>query len=121
VTGYTDDSQRALIQVMIQAAPKEPARQVVAWIDTAFDGHFVCSNELIRELGLKSVGKIEAILADGSVIEPELYLAYLDWHGAKTLIQVIANDIKLPLLGTQLLKDCVLLVNYKTNHVEISR
>ena len=81
---------------------------MTAWIDTAFDGHLVFPLPLIQELELQSLVDTEAILADGRKVTLETFVCYLDWFGRLIPLQVIANDGKLPLLGTGLLENHIL-------------
>ena len=85
---------------------------VTAWIDTAFDGHLVFPTQLIREIELESLAETEAILADGSKVTLDTYLCYIDWFGHRVPLQVIANEGRFPLLGTGLLKQRVLHIDY---------
>ena len=110
--GAVDDRNRALLDVEVRATPSSAKTAVTAWIDTAFDGHLVFSTSLIDELGLESLVETEAILADGQKVTLETFLCYLDWFGSTVPLQVIANDGKLPLLGTALLDNHVLLIDY---------
>jgi len=67
---------------------------------------------LIEELKLDSLVDTEAILADGRKVTLETFICYLDWFGNVIPLQVIANDGKLPLLGTGLLENHVLHIDY---------
>ncbi|NLF16753.1 MAG: hypothetical protein GX595_05790, partial [Lentisphaerae bacterium] len=81
MTGWVDDDRRALVTIAIGATPKSRASNVDAWVDTAFDGHFVFAMQLIEELGLDTLAETEAILAEGSKVTLETYVAYLEWFG----------------------------------------
>ena len=54
----------------------------------------------------------EAILADGSKISLDTYLCYIEWLGKRLSLQVVANQGRFPLLGTGLLEQCVLHIDY---------
>ena len=85
---------------------------VTAWIDTAFDGHLVFPEQLIRDLELESLAETEAVLADGKLVTLETYICYVHWFGNLIPLQVVANDGKLPLLGTGLLEERILRIDY---------
>lgn len=85
---------------------------VTAWVDTAFDAHLVFRRELIEELKLESLVETEAILADGSKVSLETFVCYIDWLGERIPLQVIANNGRFPLLGTGLLEQRVLHIDY---------
>ena len=110
--GYVDDKQRALIELHVGARPRDATQSLTAWIDTAFDGHLVFPRELVEELALEPLAETEAILADGTKVVLDAYLCYLNWFGAILPLQVIANEGRFPLLGTGLLADRVLQIDY---------
>ncbi len=110
--GRVDERSRALIDVPVRREPNSEEASVTAWIDTAFDGHLVFPKRLIEELELESLVETEAVLADGTRVTLETFVCYVDWFGKKIPLQVIANDGKLPLLGTGLLEERVLHIDY---------
>jgi predicted aspartyl protease len=67
---------------------------------------------LIEELGLHQEALAEAILADGSYVTLESYICYVNWFGEVVAAQVISNEGKLPLLGTEFLANHRLIVDY---------
>ncbi len=99
---------------------KTEPTSVEAWIDTAFDGHFVFPSGLIEDLELDTLVETEAILADGTKVTLETFVAYLDWFGDVIPVQVIANEGQFPLLGTALLEDRLLAIDYKQSSVVLS-
>ena len=111
--GTVDERGRALLVVRISNELKGDYTAVTTWIDTAFDGHLVLSLELIRELELDSLVETEAILADGSRVSLETFFCCVEWFGEKRPLQVIANDGRFPLLGTGLLEQRVLHIDYR--------
>ena len=110
--GHVDSRGRALLEVAVSGKLDGTYVPATVWIDTAFDGHLVFSRELIEELDLESLVETEAILADGSKVVLETYVCFIDWFGGRMPLQVIANDGKLPLLGTGLLEQRVLHIDY---------
>jgi clan AA aspartic protease len=93
---------------------------ITVWIDTAFNEFLVFPQKLIDDLGLTQEAATEAILADGSRVILESFVASIEWFGDILRAQVIANDGKLPLLGTELLSNHRLLVDYQDKSVTIS-
>ncbi|MCC7334861.1 MAG: hypothetical protein IT422_07185 [Pirellulaceae bacterium] len=82
MTGNVDENKRALLQVDVRARFKDEPTTISAWVDTAFDGHFVFSSTLIADLGLATLVETEAILADGTTVTLETFIAYLDCFGS---------------------------------------
>ena len=100
-----------------------PAREgeradLVAWIDTAFNGGLAIPRKQVTELGLSKQSSAEAILADGRSVELETFACFLDWFGNTYETQVAASDGEYPLLGTMLLDGRRLDINYGTKTVE---
>lgn len=120
MNGHVDDSRRALLELRVGNTPTEQTTTITVWIDTAFDGFVVLSRSLIESLTLDQEATAEAILADGSRVTLESYVCYVDWFGEIMAAQVIANDGKLPLLGTELLANRRLVVDYANGSVSIS-
>ena len=117
--GFVDQSGRALLDVRISSNVNGEYIAVTTWIDTAFDGHLVLPLELIRELELDSLAQTEAILADGSRVTLEAFFCYVDWFGKRRPIQIIANDGRFPLLGTGLLEERILHIDYPRKAVTL--
>lgn len=119
MNGHVDDSRRALLELQVGNTPADQPTTIMVWIDTAFDGFVVFSN-LIDRLKLDQEAATEAILADGSRVTLESYVCYVDWFGEVVAAQVIANEGKLPLLGTELLANRRLVADYANGSVALS-
>jgi clan AA aspartic protease len=111
--GFVDDKGRALLEIAVCANAVDPSTGITVWIDTAFDGHLVFSRKLIETLGLDPLVETDAILADGSKVVLKTFVCFLDWFGERIPLQVIANEGRFPLLGTALLDERVLHVDYQ--------
>lgn len=120
MNGIVDEDNRALIHVAIRANAEQPTKEVEAWIDTAFDGHFVFSGRIVQQLGLETLAETEAILADGSKVALQTYVCYLDWFGETIAAQVVENEGRFPLLGTGLLADRKLMIDYAKKTIELT-
>ena len=119
MNGQIDDDNRALLRVAVRSKLNAEAATVEAWVDTAFDGHFVFSSALIEELELETLVETEAILADGTKVTLETFVAYLDWFGEVIPVQVVANVGQFPLIGTALLDQRRLVIDYRQRTVEL--
>ena len=119
MNGYVDELLRALIDVNVGNQSANQSAVVRVWVDTAFNGFFVFPRIMIEELGLHQEAMTQAILADGREVTLESFVCYVDWFGRIVAAQVIANDGKLPLLGTEFLANHRLVVDYVENLVSI--
>lgn len=118
--GSVDNKNRALLDVRVSDTADGTYTAVTTWIDTAFDGHLVFSQELIEQLHLESLVETEAILADGSKVTLETFLCFVEWFGERIPLQVIANQGLYPLLGTGMLEHRVLHVDYANRQLSLS-
>ena len=117
--GRVDERGRALLDIGVSNKLHGEYATVTAWIDTAFDGHLVFSWELIKDLELDSLVETDAILADGSRVTLETFVCFVEWFGQRMPLQVIANDGRFPLLGTGLLDQRSLHVDYRLKKVAL--
>lgn len=111
---WVDEENRALVELCLARHAKSTRRFVNAWIDTAFDGHLVLPRSQIEELGLDVIADTEAILADGSKTQLRCYYCVVELLSCIVPVQVIENEGQLPLIGTGLLAQVDLRINYRT-------
>jgi clan AA aspartic protease len=114
------DRLRALLRVPVSASPDGSRTDVVAWIDTAFNGGLAIPRKQVVELGLVKESSAEAILADGRSVELETFACFVDWFGNSYETQVAASDGEYPLLGTIFLDGHRLDIHYAAKTVELT-
>jgi predicted aspartyl protease len=73
----------------------------------------------IEQLALNYLGQSPAILADGNQVQLDTFMCYLRWLDHVVPVTVVASDGHAALLGTELLKGCRLLIDYRNLTVEI--
>lgn len=117
--GEVDEQLRALVRLPVAAALAGKREELVAWIDTAFNGGLAIPRQRISELGLIRRSSAEAVLADGSLVELETYSCVIDWFGKTYVTQVAANEAEFALMGTMLLDRHQLLIDYTAKTVEV--
>jgi clan AA aspartic protease len=110
--GTVDTAGRALIGVTIVAESFPRGVIVDAWIDTGFTGDLVLPKDMITNLKLNKSGSVDAILADGSPTELDIYSCKIRWFERERQLEVIANDGETPLLGVGLLLGKELRIDY---------
>jgi clan AA aspartic protease len=92
---------------------------IVAWVDTAFDGELVAPREIIERLGLTQSAAVSALLADGTTAVLETFHCQIAWIDGEREIEVIANNGRLPLLGIGLLRGRRLTIDYESGSLSI--
>jgi predicted aspartyl protease len=120
VTGLVDAQLRALLRVPVSASRDGRRTDLVAWIDTAFNGGLALPRNQVADLGLEKQSTAEAILADGRAVELETFGCFLDWFGNTYETQVAASDGEYGLLGTMLLNGRRLHIYYAAKTVELT-
>lgn len=118
--GFVDDKLRALIRVPVSANKSGDRKDILVWVDTAFNGGLVIPRKHIETLGLQKESSAEAILADGNIVELETFACFFDWFGATYETQILANDGEYPLLGTMLLSGHKLEIDYDARTVALA-
>ena len=119
VPGLVDDQFRALIRINVSSTRDGTPTEIVAWIDTAFNGGLTVPRKQIDQLGLVKESSAEAILADGRLVELETFACFIDWFGLRYETQIIASDGEYPLLGTVLLSSRRLEIDYPAKTVNL--
>jgi len=117
--GYVDQEMRALLSIRIGQRNATPELQIYAWLDTAFNGTLVLPKNVAVELGLPVESIAEAILANGELVELETYGCSINWLGKVYDTQIVTNDSEYGLIGTGLLVDRIITVDYKAKTVSV--
>jgi clan AA aspartic protease len=101
ITGTVNARHELLIRLPVRnAAGKE--QEVEAVLDTGFSGSLTLPPAVIANLGLLWISRESGGLADGTVVQFDLYVATVVWDGVvrPILVQAIGTT---PLLGMELL------------------
>ena len=120
MNGSVDDQLRALLRVPVSASRDGQRTDLIAWIDTAFNGGLAIPRLQVAQLGLAKQSSAEAVLADGRSVELETFACFVDWFGSTYETQVAASDGGYPLLGTMLLGGHRLDINYAAKTIELT-
>ena len=119
MNGFVDDNLRALVPVQVAASAEYEPQEILAWVDTAFNGSLVIPRATVDEIGLTPESSAEATLADGNTVELETYGCFIEWFGSIYETQIVVNDSEFPLVGTMLLAGRRLQVDYDQRTVVI--
>ena len=117
--GYVDDWGRALLPVTMSSPRTGRSAEWSVWIDTGFTGDLVVPRPMIDELQLEPALTGDATLADGSSVAIELFSGILEWFERRLIVEVVASDNQIPLLGVRLLVSRKLSIDYPARTVAL--
>ncbi|MEK7659567.1 MAG: hypothetical protein AAB338_02890 [Patescibacteria group bacterium] len=123
IEGWIDDHGQPIMQLQLLGL-EDP---VVALIDTGFNGELIIYEEHAHQAHLRIKPKASDItLADGSRAEFLISEGVIEWFGEsrQTTIFVIPGPAPQKgrwQIGTQLLRDCRLEINFRERNVRLSR
>lgn len=102
MSGAVNGELEALLHLPVRDSGGQP-HDVEAVIDTGFNGFLTLPPTLIATLGLPWLCRQQGLLADGSIVVCDVYMATVDWHGQPRTIEIEAADAQ-PLLGMALME-----------------
>jgi clan AA aspartic protease len=94
---------------------------VSAVIDTGFNGQVNLARRVadVLDLSLTYEGTVEVELADGTMVETDVYSSTIRFDGHELEAEVLLTDAEDTLIGTGLLTAKVLLINFATREIFI--
>ena len=94
---------------------------VSAGIDTGFNGQASLSRGMLNELDLPLTyeGTVEVELASGALVEEDVYSGTIRFAGRELVAEIILTDAVDTFIGTGLLTEKVLLINFVTREVTV--
>jgi len=114
IDGYFNSNDEPVIKLDLISTTIE------VLIDTGFAGSLIIPEQLSAGLELHFEGFDEFLTATGELLVARAYSAYVNWFGRPTRVAVaVTPDVKEPLLGSRMLRNCVVTVNYSKRSVSI--
>ena len=101
IEGYVNVNHEAVVPIPL-LGPAGQTREVIAVVDTGFNGFLTLPTTLVADLGLSVVGDGEAVLADGSEAAFDVYSVTVVWDGQQRYVEAAAVGID-ALIGMMLL------------------
>jgi clan AA aspartic protease len=81
-------------------------------VDTGFDGALMLPRAFVERLQLPSVGRLIFQVVGGMRTSADVALAEVEWLGARRVFEVIVGEGEDSLLGTEMLVDARLTIDY---------
>ena len=119
--GYVDRSTLTPLVRLKLISARDEEIELSAIIDTGYNGEVILSENKIQEMGLEFLGTIDTELADGRIVELDLFRGRIKWFGRIQEVAVGASRSEDTLLGTLLLADCELDINFKDGWAKIEQ
>jgi clan AA aspartic protease len=121
INGYVDGSTLAPIIRVKLISGKNEEIELPAIIDTGYNGEVILSESKIQEMGLEFLGTIDTELADGGIVELDLFRGRIKWFDRIQEIAIGTTQSQDASVGTLLLADCKLDVNFKERWVSVEQ
>ena len=115
--GHVDELRQPRVEITLLGTRGEVTTDAV--IDTGFDGDLSIPIQLAIEIGLELWGITIVELADGSRKQELVFTGEMKLEKDKQKIDIFLTDSKDALLGTNLLSNAKLEVNFVDKTVEI--
>ena len=116
IKGRVTERLEPLVKVRLVAG-----REVECLVDTGFvGGALVLPQSVVNELGLPIIGQEDDLKTVGNeTTKALLAVAQIEWLGeVRSVIVIVKDDL---LIGTQLLEDAQLAIDYAARTITISR
>jgi len=116
--GWLREDGQAVVELEVVCRDGS-SRTLPAIIDTGFNGQVSLSHRVVNELDLPLTyeGTVEMELANGTVVEEDVYSGRVRFNGQELDAEIIVTDAEDTFIGTGLLASKVLLINFTTREV----
>jgi clan AA aspartic protease len=116
--GRVDEYGRVLVPITLVLPPE---KEIEALLDTGFNGELVLAKKYKRRMKLTRVGSVRAELADGQIIEDDLFVADIIFDSEAKLVLASFADSEDSLIGTELLSEKVVVINFVSGDVTVDQ
>ena len=90
-------------------------------LDTGFDGSLLLPREFVEENSLLFLGPEKVMLVEKISAEIETALIKINWLGEESSIRIFVSEADEALIGTEMLVDSILEIDYKNRSVKITK
>ena len=117
MTRYVDEYRRCWVEISVAGARQEMT--LLALVDTGFDGWVCLPMPIAIQLGLELFGLQVVELGDGSEIEELVFRGEVIFNQKRRDVDITLTNSADALLGTGLLEDSVLTIDFIERTLEI--
>lgn len=109
-----------LLEIQV-SGPYQNFISCTAIVDTGFSGEIILSEHHINELGLKQIGTDDVELANGEIVELNLFRGNICWFEKVREVTIGSTQSEDALVGTMLLHQCTVHLDFPKSKVEITQ
>jgi clan AA aspartic protease len=117
IQAYFDDSGNPKVKIAVSGNRMQV--EIEALIDTGFDGEITLPSAIGVRLGLELTGIEDFELADGSISESFVFSGQVTLGERSQEVDIVLADISEALIGTSLLSNYQLTIDFVNRTVEI--
>ena len=114
IEGTVNENYEATIGLTLRGVAGDDL-EIEAIIDTGYTGYLILPTVLIDQVDLPWRGRVQGLLADGSLHVFDAYEGTILWNGQDRTVEVDASDTHQPLVGMGLLRGYALSVDVVQN------
>ena len=118
IKGKISDNNEPLISLKLKGATR--SHKVLAIIDTGFNGYLAVPRNIIMGQGWQLIGSEKYEVATGKLEVFDVFLGEIEWGKKSKSVYAMVTDSQDILIGTKLLKDSTLIINFPAKKVRIT-
>ncbi len=114
--GIVNENLEAVLQIRLLNGAT-----IYSVLDTGFDGSLLLPRKFAKENSMHFLGPEKVMLVEGISAEIETALVKMNWLSEEISIRIFISETDDALIGTEMLVDSVLEIDYKNRSVKITK
>lgn len=114
--GFVNEYSEAVLSVQLVNGSN-----IECLLDTGFNGSLLLPRKFVEDNSLTLVGRESVVMVEQNTIEGDVVAGEINWLGEKSLVRVLISETEEALIGTRMLVDSVLEIDYKNKTVKITK
>jgi len=119
--GFVSNFGEPVVQIELVFSTSDKSFKHLAVIDTGFIGYLSVPEKLAQRYEWQWIGMESYEIASGSTVDQKVFLGKINWFGDKQDIYVLTSQAKDLLIGTRLLENYKLAIDFKSKKVQINK
>ena len=119
IAGFVSENDEPVVEVNLDLGKEK--RPVNAVIDTGFNGYICVPKKLIDKSDWEFLGIEEYELASGELMRERVFLGRVEMGMEKLIAFILSTNSSDTLIGTKLLKNKVITINFANRTLKIEK